>query len=103
CAGSACLGSEPRACSQGAASSRRHRTEAGPSSCQRAAEAAGRRSEVAPRPGSPAWTYLSKVRALPAPTLERAVSAGLLREGVKGTVWALHQSAEARVTGWEMR
>jgi hypothetical protein len=66
------------------------------------AEAKWRAAPV-PCPGSPAWTYLSKVRALPAPTLERAVSAGLLREGVKGTVWALHQSAEARVTGWEMR
>src|SRR4051812_27747149 len=30
-----------------------------------------------PCPGSPAWEYLSEIRGLPTPTLERAVRAGL--------------------------
>lgn len=54
-------------------------------------------------PGSHGWRYLTETRALPAPTLARAVSAGLLREGIYGTVWFLHRGADAAACGWEMR
>jgi hypothetical protein len=54
-------------------------------------------------PGSQGWRYLTETRALPAPTLARATSAGLLREGVFGTVWFLHRGVDAKASGWEMR
>jgi hypothetical protein len=31
------------------------------------------------------------------------VQAGALREGIYGTVWARHQTAQGQTTGWEMR
>ena len=53
--------------------------------------------------GSPGWTYLTKTRGLPAETVVRAVDAGVLHEGIYGTVWALHQLADNLPCGWEMR
>jgi hypothetical protein len=53
--------------------------------------------------GSQGWTYLTSARGLPVTTLERAIAADLLREGIYGTVWALHRDAGARACGWEMR
>ena len=55
------------------------------------------------RSGSRAWAYLIERRALPASTVDRAVKIGALREGVHGTMWAQHQGASGRITGWEMR
>lgn len=40
---------------------------------------------------------------MPAATVELAVRADLLREGIYGTVWALHVDAGNRISGWEMR
>ena len=56
-----------------------------------------------PRPGSPAWRYLTVARSLPATVLERAIGAGLLREGPRGSLWAAHRDAAGRLTGWEER
>ena len=61
------------------------------------------RAASVPKPGSPAWRYLGEVRAIPPSALSRAVQAGVLREGIQGTAWAMHQAADARITGWEMR
>ena len=61
------------------------------------------RSASVPQPGSAAWRYLAEVRGIPVTALARAVQAGVLREGIQGTAWAMHQAADARITGWEMR
>lgn len=55
------------------------------------------------RAGSPAWTYLTVERGLPADIVARAVQAGALRESICGTVWAQHQAASGLIAGWEMR
>ncbi|NPD70351.1 DUF3991 domain-containing protein (plasmid) [Lichenicola cladoniae] len=55
------------------------------------------------QPGSQAWDYLTEQRGLPAATVDRAAKVGALREGVHGTMWAQHQAASGRITGWEMR
>ncbi len=55
------------------------------------------------RPGSPGWSYLTGKRALPVSTLDRALSANLLREGIHGTIWALHRDGAGVPCGWEMR
>lgn len=55
------------------------------------------------RPGSPGWTYLTGRRRLPAESITRALQVEALREGIYGTVWAMHQGATEGVTGWEMR
>ncbi|EAB1567114.1 DUF3991 domain-containing protein [Salmonella enterica] len=55
------------------------------------------------KPGSQGWTYLTGKRGLPAATIERALSADLLREGIYGTVWALHRDSAGCACGWEMR
>ena len=54
------------------------------------------------RPGSPAWRYLTEVRALPAELLTRLASMSLVREGFGGTAWFLHQ-VQGVPAGWEMR
>ncbi len=64
---------------------------------------AGWRQASPPRPGSQAWNYLTGERGLPASTLEKALQAGALREGICGTVWAQHQAVSGQITGWEMR
>lgn len=56
-----------------------------------------------PVPGSQGWTYLAERRRLPAATIERANVADVLREGIKGTIWALHRDAQGSPRGWEMR
>jgi hypothetical protein len=53
--------------------------------------------------GSKAWVYLSETRGLPATTLECAMQAGVLREGIHGTAWALHRTSTSAPCGWEMR
>lgn len=54
-------------------------------------------------PGSQGWTYLAATRGLPVSTLERARRDDLLREGIYGTVWALHRTGAGDPCGWEMR
>ena len=54
-------------------------------------------------PGSPAWRYLTEKRGLPVAIVTRANDAGLLREGIYGTAWALHRSNAGQPCGWEMR
>ena len=56
-----------------------------------------------PAPGSNAWAYLTEARGIPAKVVERAVSAGRLREGPKGSMWAAHLNAAGVVVGWEER
>ncbi|SDR59333.1 Protein of unknown function [Rhizobiales bacterium GAS113] len=56
-----------------------------------------------PRPGSPSWRYLARERALPVAVLERAVAAGLLREGPHGSMWAAHRDTDGFLSGWEER
>lgn len=55
------------------------------------------------RPGSSGWTYLTEKRRLPVESVTRALRFAALREGIQGTVWAMHQGAAGSVTGWEMR
>lgn len=55
------------------------------------------------KPGSQGWRYLTETRGLPSISVDRAVQVGVLREGICGTVWAMHQGAHGRITGWEMR
>jgi hypothetical protein len=54
-------------------------------------------------PGSPAWCYLTEKRKLSAAIVKKANAADLLREGIYGTVWALHRSNGGQPCGWEMR
>jgi len=54
-------------------------------------------------PGSLGWSYLTDKRRLPAESITRALRFEALREGIYGTVWAMHQGAAGSVTGWEMR
>lgn len=52
---------------------------------------------------SPGWNYLTQVRAIPHETIKRASEAGVIREGIYGTIWALHRSSFDLACGWEMR
>lgn len=54
-------------------------------------------------PSSQGWRYLVETRSLPEDAVERATAAGVLREGIYGTVWALHRSSDGLPCGWEMR
>ena len=56
-----------------------------------------------PTPGSPAWNYLTKNRALPEVIVSEASAAGVLREGPKGSVWAGHANLAGEIVGWEER
>lgn len=56
-----------------------------------------------PGPGSQGWSYLTGKRGLPVATLARALDADLLREGIHGTIWALHRDGAGTPCGWEMR
>ncbi|UZO95008.1 Hypothetical protein RMHFA_03886b (plasmid) [Roseomonas mucosa] len=60
-----------------------------------------RASRIAP--GSQGFRYLTEARGVPAPIVAQAHREGLLREGIFGTVWALHRTAELAPCGWEMR
>lgn len=53
--------------------------------------------------GSLAWRYLTEARGLPADIIEQASREGALREGIGGTVWALHSGEDGQACGWEMR
>ncbi len=53
--------------------------------------------------GSAAWAYLTSERAIPENTLVRAVTAGKLKEGPRGSIWAAHTNSSDTVTGWEER
>lgn len=54
-------------------------------------------------PGSVAWRYLTEARRIPPEVVERADREGALREGIGGTVWALHRGEDGQPFGWEMR
>lgn len=56
-----------------------------------------------PTPGSGAWTYLTKVRALPDEIVSKVVAADRLREGPRGSIWAAHVDLTGRIVGWEER
>ena len=56
-----------------------------------------------PRPGSPAWRYLTSERGLPADILKQAVARDRLREGPQGSMWAAHTDSSGALTGWEER
>jgi hypothetical protein len=56
-----------------------------------------------PRPGSPAWFYLTGERALPADIVKQVVACGRLREGPQGSMWAAHSDSDGALTGWEER
>ena len=53
--------------------------------------------------GSSTWRYLTDARRLPERIVRAAVSAGILREGPHGSMWAAHLDEAAAVTGWEER
>lgn len=53
--------------------------------------------------GSAGLRYLTEARGLPVSIVAQAHRDGLLREGIYGTVWALHRTAELAPCGWEMR
>jgi hypothetical protein len=61
------------------------------------------RRRFRPRPGSPAWRYLTGERGLPADILKQAVACDRLREGPQGSMWAAHSDSAGAVTGWEER
>ena len=61
------------------------------------------KNRQAPQPGSAAWTYLTRDRALPERILHLANQQGLLREGMKGTAWFAHHNNAGGLTGMEMR
>ena len=56
-----------------------------------------------PRIGSAGWVYLTEVRGLPAATIDLVIRTGVLREGIYGTIWALHRRHDGQPCGWEMR
>ncbi|WP_027582180.1 DUF3991 and toprim domain-containing protein [Bradyrhizobium sp. Ai1a-2] len=56
-----------------------------------------------PRPGSPAWRYLTDARGLPADIVKQAVTCDKLREGPQGSIWAAHSDSAGAITGWEER
>ncbi|MDF2119220.1 DUF3991 and toprim domain-containing protein [Roseiarcaceae bacterium H3SJ34-1] len=57
----------------------------------------------APRPGSPAWRYLTIARCVPDSVVAMAVEQGVLREGPHGSMWAAHRRADGALLGWEER
>jgi hypothetical protein len=56
-----------------------------------------------PRPGSPAWRYLTVERGIPDTIVAVAVEQGLLREGPQGSMWAAHRRVDGALVGWEER
>ena len=56
-----------------------------------------------PRPGSPAWRYLTGESGLPADIVKQAVASDRLREGPQGSMWAAHIDSAGALTGWEER
>lgn len=76
----------------------RDRKPAAPLDAPKVWERAGRLA-----PGSQGFRYLTEARGLPVPIVAQAHRDGLLREGIFGTVWALHRTAGGLPCGWEMR
>ncbi|MBN9581194.1 MAG: DUF3991 domain-containing protein [Afipia sp.] len=56
-----------------------------------------------PRPGTPAWRYLTEARAIPDHLIQEVVDQNLLREGPRGSMWAAHFDDAGAVVGWEER
>ncbi|WP_092303635.1 DUF3991 and toprim domain-containing protein [Bradyrhizobium sp. Ghvi] len=56
-----------------------------------------------PRPGSPAWRYLTGERGMPTDIVNQAVASDRLREGPQGSMWAAHSDSAGALTGWEER
>lgn len=56
-----------------------------------------------PWPGSMTWRYLRDERFLPDAVIRAAVRDDLLREGPRGSMWAVHRAGDGAVTGWEER
>lgn len=56
-----------------------------------------------PRPGSPAWLYLTDERGIPDAIVATAVGQGILREGPHGSMWAAHRRPDGTLLGWEER
>lgn len=52
---------------------------------------------------SATWRYLRWNRMLPACVIRAAIMQDILREGPRGTMWALHTGDMGEVTGWEER
>lgn len=63
------------------------------------------RWESRPRltPSSRGWTYLTGSRGVPEKVVDLAASAGKLREGPQGSIWAAHEDLSGNLTGWEER
>ncbi|RWB69734.1 DUF3991 and toprim domain-containing protein [Mesorhizobium sp.] len=61
------------------------------------------RARRKPWRGSATWRYLSDARQIPKSVLRAAISAGILREGPHGSMWAAHVDADGAITGWEER
>lgn len=76
---------------------RRSRTRPAPDVSSRWSERA------LPVRNSPAWNYLTLVRAIPDRVVSLGYSAGKLREGSKGSIWAAHADRSGEVVGWEER
>ncbi len=53
--------------------------------------------------GSATWRYLTETRRLPERIVRAAISAGVLREGPHGSMWAAHVDTDGTVNGWEER
>ncbi len=53
--------------------------------------------------GSATWRYLAEARRLPERIIRAAISANVLREGPRGSMWAAHLDEGGAVTGWEER
>jgi hypothetical protein len=52
---------------------------------------------------SQGWRYLHEERLIPPASIETAIRANVVREGIYGTVWFLHRGLDERPCGWEMR
>jgi hypothetical protein len=55
------------------------------------------------RPGSPAWSYLSEQRRIPASILTAAAEADIVRNGPFRSAWFAHHSADGAVSHVEIR
>jgi hypothetical protein len=61
------------------------------------------RARKVPVPGSGAWRYLWRERALPVSIIRQAVQSASLREGPFGSIWAAHTNRSGIISGWEER
>ncbi|MDQ8727637.1 DUF3991 and toprim domain-containing protein [Bradyrhizobium sp. LHD-71] len=56
-----------------------------------------------PGDDSPAWSYLTITRRLPAAIVAACVGQAVLREGPRGSIWAAHRRDDGELLGWEER